>query len=130
MRPKLFRVILPVTDVERAAAFFESVLAIEGERVSPGRHYFDCDGTILACFDPRADGDPFDAKPNPDHLYFAVDDLDVTLERCKAAGGQHVDAEIATQPWGERSFYAVDPFGNKLCFVDRMTMFTGGGSEN
>ena len=34
--------------------------------------------------------------------------------------------EIAERPWGERSFYATDPFGNKICFVDRATMFTGG----
>ncbi len=33
------------------------VLGVAGERVSPGRHYFDCEGVILACFDPRADGD-------------------------------------------------------------------------
>jgi hypothetical protein len=32
---------------------------------------------------------------------------------------------IVRRPWGERSFYAVDPFGNKLCFVDRATLFTG-----
>jgi len=29
------------------------------------------------------------------------------------------------RPWGERSFYAVDPFGNPLCFVDQKTLFTG-----
>jgi len=57
MKPKLFRVILPVSDIERAAAFYKSVLGVAGVRVSSGRHYFDCDGTILACFDPNADGD-------------------------------------------------------------------------
>ena len=33
---------------------------------------------------------------------------------------------IETQPWGERSFYCADPFGNKLCFVDDQTLFTAG----
>jgi len=33
---------------------------------------------------------------------------------------------IETQPWGERSFYCTDPFGNKLCFVEEGTTFTGG----
>ena len=28
-------------------------------------------------------------------------------------------------PWGERAFYAKDPFGNKICFVDEKTLFTG-----
>jgi len=31
---------------------------------------------------------------------------------------------IAVRPWGERSFYAVDPFGKRLCFVDERTKFT------
>ena len=36
-----------------------------------------------------------------------------------------VMGEVAERPWGERSFYANDPFGNKICFVDRPTVFTG-----
>src|SRR3954469_16546238 len=110
--PRLFRVILQVSDIEHAARFYGAVLALPGERVSRGRHYFDCGGTILACFDPRADGDPWDAKPNPDHLYFAVDDLDDLFARAKAAGCLTSDEKIETQPWGERMFYAKDPFGN------------------
>ena len=33
--------------------------------------------------------------------------------------------DIVTRPWGERSFYADDPFGNGLCVVDERTLFTG-----
>jgi predicted enzyme related to lactoylglutathione lyase len=62
---------------------------------------------------------------NPDHLYFAVDDLESALERCRGAGCKRLDAVIKTRPWGERSFYAEDPFGNKICFVDEKTKFTG-----
>ncbi len=133
MKPKLFRVLLPVSDIDRAARFYEAVLGVRGQRVSPGRHYFDCDGTILACFDPRADGDGHDSKPNPGWFYFAVDDVGATYQRCQSAGATlSVDdiagdpaGEIAVRPWGERSFYFEDPFGNKICFVDRGTMFTG-----
>ncbi len=125
MPPRLFRVILPVADIDRAARFYELVLAIPGQRVSPGRHYFPCGGTILACFDPRADGDDWDATPNPDHIYFAVDDLEAVFARCGEAGCRRLDGKIETRPWGERSFYASDPFGNKLCFVDQATVFTG-----
>ena len=32
---------------------------------------------------------------------------------------------IARRPWGERSFYLREPFGNPLCFVDSATLFTG-----
>ena len=125
MAPKLYRVILPVGDIQAAQTFYARVLGVPGQRVSPGRHYFDCQGTILACFDPRADGDDFDASPNPDHIYFAVDDLDGALQRCRDAGSKGLDDGIVVQPWGERCFYATDPFGNKMCFVDRGTVFTG-----
>jgi hypothetical protein len=33
--------------------------------------------------------------------------------------------DVVTRPWGERSFYAHDPWGNGLCFVDETTLFTG-----
>jgi len=133
MNPKLFRVILPVSDIDRAARFYETVLGMPGMRVSAGRHYFDCDGTILACFDPRADGDPYEAKPNPEWLYFAVERIEHAYDACGKAGATFAEGDvhgdpagaIAIRPWGERSFYATDPFGNKLCFVDRTTMFTG-----
>lgn len=125
MAPRLYRVILPVSDVDRAATFYERVLGIEGKRVSPGRHYFDCGGTILACFDPRADGDTVDARPNPDHIYLAVSDLEAVFARAKDAGSQWAEKQIETRPWGERCFYIKDPFGNPVCFVDDKTLFTG-----
>ena len=133
MKPKLFRVILPVSDVDRAARFYETVLGVAGMRISPGRHYIDCDGTILACFDPRRDGDGYDPAPNPEWLYFAVDEIDTVYGACKKAGASLCEGEVhggpagevTTRPWGERSFYFEDPFGNKICIVDRATCFTG-----
>jgi catechol 2,3-dioxygenase-like lactoylglutathione lyase family enzyme len=122
--PRLFRVILPVSDIEKAAKFYSALLNISGKRVSSGRHYFDCGGTILACFDPKADGDDFELGPNPDHIYFAVNDLQQKFAIARDALGVSPD-EIRVRPWGERSFYFKDPFGNKICFVDERTMFTG-----
>ena len=124
--PRLFRVIVPVSNIDAAATFYGNVLADAGRRISPGRHYFPCGRTILACFDPRADGDDWDSRPNPDHLYFAVDDLEETLGRVRAQPSASIDKDIETHPWGERSFYCRDPFGNKLCFVDDRTLFTAG----
>lgn len=122
--PRLFRVILPVNDIQKAAAFYSRILGIPGKRVSPGRHYFDCGGTILACFDPRADTDNFDLSPNPDHIYFSVGNLQESYVRVRETGGEILD-EIASRPWGETSFYFRDPFGNKMCFVSSDTLFTG-----
>jgi predicted enzyme related to lactoylglutathione lyase len=123
---RLFRVILPVSSIEDAAVFYSAVLGQPGVRISPGRHYFGCGSTILACFDPRADGDPWDPRPNPDHIYFAVDDLEDCYRRVSERPNGAILRPIETQPWGERSFYCTDPFDNKLCFVAENTMFTGG----
>ena len=124
MAPRLYRVILPVSDIERAATFYGVVLDSPGERVSANRHYWDCGGTVLACVDPTVGGREF--RPNIDHFYFAVDDLETTYERAKGAGCDWLEDAIAKREWGERSFYARDPFGNPICFVDEGTLFTGG----
>lgn len=125
MTARLFRVILQVGDVDRAASFYGEVFGESGERVSGGRHYFKCGDTILACFSPSEDahGD-IEPRPNPDHVYFAVDDLSAFRDRVNSAGASDVSA-IEVRPWGERSFYALDPFGNPICFVDETTLFTG-----
>lgn len=133
MGARLFRMVLPVTSIEKAAAFYKTVLGEADVRVSPGWHYFDCGGVILACFDPKADGDGYEAVPLSECLYFCVDDIEVTYAACREAGATfepgdvHGDpaGEIAKRLWGERSFYVRDPFGNKLCFVDEATVFEG-----
>jgi predicted enzyme related to lactoylglutathione lyase len=125
--PRLYRIILPVADIERAAAFYAAVFGMPGQRVSPGRHYFHCGGTLLACYDPVADGDgdqggwrfhPFQ------YLYFAVPDLEAVSARIESTGGT-LDSAIETMPWGERLFYARDPFGSRISFVDERALFTG-----
>ena len=123
--PRLFRVILPVSDIAQAEQFYSRLLGMPGKRVSPGRYYFDCGGVILACFDPMADGDGTAATPNPDHVYIAVSDLEASYERARAAGCRWMEEKIKTRPWGERSFYIRDPFGNPVCFVDEGTVFRG-----
>jgi catechol 2,3-dioxygenase-like lactoylglutathione lyase family enzyme len=123
--PRLFRVILPVSDIDLAERFYSRVLGMPGKRVSPGRHYFDCGGTILACYDAKADGDSTASTPNPDHVYLAVSDLEAAYDRVVAAGCQWIEDKIKSRAWGERSFYARDPFENPICFVDEATMFKG-----
>jgi predicted enzyme related to lactoylglutathione lyase len=121
--PRLFRVILPVSDIDRAAEFYGTVLGFPGERVAPNRHYFDCGGTILACVDPQPGGR--EVTPNPEHIYFAVSDIDAVYERARQAGCQQIEDSVQTQHWGERAFFAVDPSGNPVCFVDEATLYTG-----
>jgi catechol 2,3-dioxygenase-like lactoylglutathione lyase family enzyme len=130
---RLYRVILPVDDIESAARFYSTLFGQAGARVSPGRHYFACGDVTLALYSPKADGDRRDPRANFDHVYFAVDDLDEVHRRAEELDGLSTETgdgrlpmgQIASRPWGERSFYARDPFGNPLCFVDSRTLFTG-----
>ena len=135
--PHLYRVVIPVDDLATAARFYATLLGQDGMRVSQGRHYFKCGGVILALYDPKADGDNRTPRPNFDHVYFAVDDLDGAFRRATQVGGLSTDVgdgglpmgEIARRPWGERSFYLRDPFGNPLCFVDTSSVFRGGDRQ-
>lgn len=130
---KLFRVIIPVDDLEPAQAFYAKLLDQAGHRVSLGRHYFACGDVTLAIYSPAGDGDKRRPHPNFDHVYFAVDDLDAVYRRAEELGGLSQETgdgqlpmgRIARRPWGERSFYLHDPFGNPLCFVDSATIFRG-----
>jgi len=128
--PKLYRVVLQVSDLDRAAEFYSKLLGTQGRRIHGSRHYFDCGPVILTLLDPT--GGEVEAKPNPDHVYFSVGDLEKVHARasklgCLSKDDVHGDpaGEIEVRPWGERSFYAEDPFGNLLCFVDETTLFTG-----
>jgi catechol 2,3-dioxygenase-like lactoylglutathione lyase family enzyme len=130
---RLYRVILPVDSLDDAVRFYAALLDDAGLRISPGRHYFRCGEVTLAVYDAAADGDARTPRPNFDHVYFAVDDLETVFARAQRLGtlskgvgdGQLPMGEIARRPWGERSFYLQDPFGNPLCFVDAASIFTG-----
>ena len=124
MTARVFRVIMPVSDIDGAVRFYSILLDDGGERVSENRHYFDCGGVVLACVDPTPGGREF--RPNPDHVYLAVADLEAAYERASRAGCNWLEGGIETRDWGERSFYLRDPFDNPLCIVDETTLFTGG----
>ena len=131
MADKLFRVILQVDDLDKAADFYAKLLGDPGRRIPrASRHYIDCGPVILALVDVAAGGE--EAKPLPDKIYFAVGDLEQVYARasdldCLSTDDVHGASagEIVVRPWGERSFYVNDPWGNGLCFVDDNTLFTG-----
>jgi predicted enzyme related to lactoylglutathione lyase len=119
--PKLYRIALPVSDIEAAAKFYSHVLATPGKRISPDRHYFDLGGFMLACYVPAADAKwTFDQNQ---YVYFAVSDLDEIRTRIEQAGGRNL-TEIAKMPWGETMFFAVDPSGSRLGFAKNDKLFS------
>ena len=123
--PSLFRVFIPVSDFEGAKSFYERLFGFEGNVIHQGRVYFQCGSVIVAVIENNG-------TPIGDHLYFSVNNIEEIFERareldCLADDDVHgsPSGEINVRPWGERSFYARDPWGNGLCFVDETTLFTG-----
>ena len=127
--PKLFRVTLEVADLEAATGLYADLFSQDGRRHPGARHYFDCGAVIVAILDVSRGGMP--PTPGPKSLFFAVDDLDAVHARAERLGllapydvhGEPAGAVI-TRPWGERSFYVVDPWGNDLCFCQDGTLYT------
>ena len=127
--PKIFRVTFEVSNLDEAAKLYAALLGDPGKRHPGARHYFDCGGVILALLDPTQGG--MKPTPNPKSLYFAVDDVDAVHARAKKLGvlapfavhGQPA-SEVIARPWGERSFYVTDKWGNELCFVQEGTLYT------
>jgi predicted enzyme related to lactoylglutathione lyase len=125
--PSIFRIFVPVSDLEKGVPFYRQLLGDEGRIIRGGRHYFDCGAVILAVVENSG-------TPIGDHIYFSTANLEAVHSRAKELGcletGHVHDApagDITVRPWGERSFYCRDPFGNGLCFVDEKTLFTGLG---
>ncbi len=131
----LATVVLPVRGLGRADAVYEELLGLDADVTVPGRHSFYCDGCALTLVNTveharQHDLEPPAFEPNPELVYFAVSDLDAVWERAQKLPMEPLEDDdvgqgIAHRPWGERSFYARDPSGNPVCFVDDTTLFTG-----
>jgi hypothetical protein len=132
--PNLYRIILQVDDLDKAESFYGKLLGDPGRRIPrASRHYIDCGPVILALVDVTGGGTVDTApQPLPDYIYFSVSDIGSFHARateldCLATEDVHGDnaGDVVKRPWGELSFYATDPWGNGLCFVDENTLFTG-----
>lgn len=124
--PRLFRLNVEVRDLGEAAAFYGALLGQEGRIQAGARCYFDAGGVTLQVVQVP------EPQRLPKALYFAVGDLDAVHGRatdldCLSADMVHGTpaADPVVRPWGERSFYADDPTGNPLCFVDQGTIYAG-----
>jgi predicted enzyme related to lactoylglutathione lyase len=127
--PVLFRLNVEVGDIDKAAAFYETLFAAAARRNPGARLYLDCGPVTLQIVDVAQGGKP---HPAAKALYFTVKDLDAVHARaaklgCLSRARVHgvIGGDITVRPWGERSFYADDPWGNPLCFVEAETLFPG-----
>ena len=127
--PQLFRLNIEVGDLERAAAFYAALLGLAGRKQAGARCYFTCGAVTLQVVDVSSQRAP---HPAAKALYFTVRDLDTVFARAReldclskevvhgVSGG-----DISVRPWGERSFYAEDPWNNPLCFIEAGTVYPG-----
>ena len=105
------------------------MLGVQGRKQPGARSYFECGPVTLSVLDVSSVGSPHTAAKA---LYFTVKNLEAAFERAKELGCLSQESVhdapgggIVVRPWGERSFYAVDPWGNPLCFVEEGTVYTG-----
>jgi predicted enzyme related to lactoylglutathione lyase len=127
--PRLFRLNIEVGDLKEAILFYTKLLGVEGRNQAGSRCYFDCGAVTLQVLDVSSARQPHNAAKA---LYFTVNDLEAVYERasalrCLSSEEVHgaTGGGIAVRPWGERSFYAEDPWKNPLCFVEEGTVYTG-----
>lgn len=124
--PRLFRLNVEVGDLDRAAQFYGELLGQEARIQMGARFYLDAGGVTLQVVQVES------PHPAAKALYFAVADLEEYHRRCSKLGWLSTELVHGTpagapvvRPWGERSFYADDPWGNPLCFVDEGTIYAG-----
>jgi hypothetical protein len=127
--PSLFRINVEVGNLDEAARFYGQLFGLVGRKQAGSRCYFTSGPVTLQVVDVSSVRTP---HPAAKALYFVVNDLDTIFERAKSLhclSQEHVHGapgdQISVQPWGERSFYAEDPWHNPLCFVESGTIYPG-----
>jgi len=127
--PQFFRLNVEVGNLEQAINFYSTLLGVQGRKQPGARSYFECGAVTLSVIDVSSIGSPHTAAKA---LYFTVKNLEAAFDRAKALGCLSQESVhdapgggIVVRPWGERSFYALDPWGNPLCFVEEGTVYTG-----
>lgn len=108
----IMQILVPVSDVERAADFYERVLELPLLFKYPGTAFFDAGGTRLYLAQPSETD--FDGRAS---IYFRVDDVTGTFERLEAAGAtvrerpEIVHRDAAYDLW---LAFVQDPDGNNI----------------
>ena len=127
MVPSLFRIALEVNNLERARAFYEELLGVKGRKLPGSRLHFNCGPAVLQIIDVSASGP---SHPTAGPIYFSVPNLEAVHKRAKKLKCLSIElvhekpgGAILVRPWGERSFYADDPWFNALCFVEAGTEY-------
>ena len=129
--PSLVRINIEVGNLDEAERFYGELLGQNGRRQAGSRVYFNAGPVTLQVVDVSSMGMGV-PHPAAKALYFLVRDLDAVFKRAEALGCLSQEmvhgargGAITVRPWGERSFYAEDPWKNPLCFVEAGTTYPG-----
>jgi predicted enzyme related to lactoylglutathione lyase len=121
-------VVLAVSDVERAYAFYREIFDWESHLEWAGEYT-----ELVLSEDDRlglyrrdgwaesAGAQPAELNGNvsPAYLYVRVDDLDGTLERLESVGARHLSPR-QRRGWGDEAAYFADPDGNVFAVAARL----------
>jgi predicted enzyme related to lactoylglutathione lyase len=125
--PSFFRLTVEVGNLDQAEEFYNKLFDTKGLRSPGARVYIQAGPVALQVLDVSSSSAPHPAAKS---MYFTVRDLDAVHYRATLLGALSEElvhgspgGEIAKRPWGERSFYAEDPWGNPLCFVEAGTTY-------
>lgn len=108
----IMQILVPVSDVDRAAEFYADVLGLPLLFRYPGNAFFDAHGIRLYLATPSEPG-----YAGPATLYFRVEDVGVTFDRLVARGATVREGpEIAHRDAGYDLWLAfvTDPDGNNI----------------
>ena len=121
---QLFRLNIEVGDLASARHFYETLFDAKVDSRPGNRFYLDAGGMTLQVVGVSS---PHIAAKA---LYFATAGLDAVHARAVALNCLSDETvhglkagDISVKPWGERSFYVSDPWGNPLCFVEAGTEY-------
>jgi catechol 2,3-dioxygenase-like lactoylglutathione lyase family enzyme len=121
--------VLAVSDVDRAYAFYRGVFGWESHLGWPGEYeelvvteddrlgLYRRDGWAASA---GAEPAELNGHVSPAYLYVRVDDLEGTIERLRAAGARPLSPR-ADRNWGDEAAYFADPDGNVVAVAARLT---------
>jgi predicted enzyme related to lactoylglutathione lyase len=108
----IMQILVPVTDLDRAVAFYEGVLDLPLQFRFPGNAFFDAHGVRLYLATPTEPG--FDGAAT---LYFRVADVAATLELLELRGAtvlERPEIVFGTDDYDLWLAFVRDPDGNNI----------------
>jgi predicted enzyme related to lactoylglutathione lyase len=108
----IMQILVPVTDLDRAVAFYEGVLDLPLQFRFPGNAFFDAHGVRLYLAQPTEPG--FNGVAT---LYFRVADVTATLDLLEARGAtvrERPEIVFGTDEYDLWLAFVTDPDGNNI----------------